>query len=284
MRIEFLGTAGAAATPLPGASDPTSVKARTYGAPYSRYGPCIFVHGPDILIDTPEECRLAMDRAGISHLKHCIFSHWHPDHTFGRRILEFNRDWGKYPAKPKCTQVYLLPALKNHADNLGLLNSLKWYERWGWVKIHEIDDDKPLIINHTTITPLAVTPDLAYGFIFTTGDKRVLIVPDEVHGWSPTADVVGVDVAILPAGLMVFNPHNGHRRWDANHPILKFEPTFEDILHLIEQIKPKTAIVTHLEANDMPDFDQLNEVADKLTHTGKYGKFIFAWDTLCVEV
>src|SRR5437868_5425454 len=65
MQIEFLGTGGAIATPVPGMLDPLNVKARTLGVPYSRFGPCIYVHGPELLIDTPEEARLALDRANI---------------------------------------------------------------------------------------------------------------------------------------------------------------------------------------------------------------------------
>ena len=38
------------------------VQARTEGRPYSRSGPSTFVHGPDVLIDTPEEIRARASR------------------------------------------------------------------------------------------------------------------------------------------------------------------------------------------------------------------------------
>jgi len=56
------------------------------------------------------------------------------------------------------------------------------------------------------------------------------------------------------------------------------------VLGMIAQIQPKRVFITHLEANDMPDYDQLRAVAARLTATGKYGELTFAWDTLSVEV
>lgn len=284
MIIEFLGTGGAAATPIPGATDPTSIKARTIGAPYSRYGPCIYVHGPELMIDTPEEARLAMERAGLARVPHCVYSHWHPDHTFGRRIFEFNRDFGRFPGQNYCTQVYLPDTVANSNDNLGLQNSLNWYARWGWVKVHTLKNDAAFELNGVQIKPIVVTPDLACGFLLTEGHKRALIVPDEVHGWQPPACVRGVDVAVMPAGIMPTNLFSGASRWDLAHPVFRFEPTFDDVLGMIAQIQPKRVFITHLEANDMPDYDQLRTVAARLTASGKYGELTFAWDTLSVEV
>ena len=57
MKIEFLGTGGAITTPNPGCNCSVCVQARKEGIPYSRSGPSLFVHGPDVLIDTPEEIK-----------------------------------------------------------------------------------------------------------------------------------------------------------------------------------------------------------------------------------
>lgn len=54
MRIEFLGTGGAITTPRPGCACRVCAEARVKGVPYSRTGPSVFIHGPDVLIDTPE--------------------------------------------------------------------------------------------------------------------------------------------------------------------------------------------------------------------------------------
>jgi phosphoribosyl 1,2-cyclic phosphate phosphodiesterase len=85
MRIEFLGTGGAGTTPRPLCDCRVCVEARTKGVPYSRSGPSVFVHGPDLLIDTPEEIKSQLNRSQVTRVAAVTYSHWHPDHTAGRR-------------------------------------------------------------------------------------------------------------------------------------------------------------------------------------------------------
>ena len=65
MRIEFLGTAGAVGLPRPTCACRICAEARARGVPYSRNGPALFVHGPDLLIDTPEDIVQSLNRANI---------------------------------------------------------------------------------------------------------------------------------------------------------------------------------------------------------------------------
>ena len=53
MQVEFLGAGGAITTPRPACTCRVCAEAREKGVPYSRTGPSLFVHGPDVLIDTP---------------------------------------------------------------------------------------------------------------------------------------------------------------------------------------------------------------------------------------
>ena len=88
MRIEFLGTGGAVVTPRPACECRVCAEARGRGVPFSRNGPSIFVHGPDLLIDTPEDIIASLNRANIRHVGAATWSHWHPDHTAGLRVFE----------------------------------------------------------------------------------------------------------------------------------------------------------------------------------------------------
>lgn len=98
MRIEFLGTGGALTTPKPGCSCGVCKEARERGVPYSRSGPSLFVHGPDVLIDTPEEIKDQLNRSQVREIAACLYSHWHPDHVMGRRVWEaLNNDWRGWP-------------------------------------------------------------------------------------------------------------------------------------------------------------------------------------------
>ena len=63
MRVEILGSGGAATIPRPGCQCRVCVEAREKGGRFARTGPSTFVHGPNILFDTPEESKFQLERA-----------------------------------------------------------------------------------------------------------------------------------------------------------------------------------------------------------------------------
>ena len=65
VRVEILGSGGAVTIPRPGCSCRVCVEAREKGVPYARTGPSVFVHGPDVLIDTPEEAKQQLNRSQV---------------------------------------------------------------------------------------------------------------------------------------------------------------------------------------------------------------------------
>ena len=108
MRVEILGSGGAVTIPRPGCSCRVCVEAREKGVPYSRSGPSVFVHGPDVLIDTPEESKLQLNRSQVGPIAAGLYSHWHPDHTAGRRVWESrNFDFRSRPRRYETTPLYI---------------------------------------------------------------------------------------------------------------------------------------------------------------------------------
>jgi len=107
MKLEILGSGGAVTTPKPFCTCSVCVAARKGSPIESRFGPCVFIHGPNLLIDTPEEIFVQLNRSSIKSIRACTYSHWHPDHTSGKRIFEMNKDWIGFPPKHKKTDVYL---------------------------------------------------------------------------------------------------------------------------------------------------------------------------------
>ena len=55
-------------------------------------------------------CVDAILRAGIARVDGCVYSHWHPDHTMGRRVWETRngdfRTWPREAKRPRVTDVY----------------------------------------------------------------------------------------------------------------------------------------------------------------------------------
>ena len=68
MEIEILGS-GVHYHTCPRMQVQVCVEAREKGIPYSRTGPSIFLHGPDVLIDTPEEIKEQINRSRIQRSK-----------------------------------------------------------------------------------------------------------------------------------------------------------------------------------------------------------------------
>ncbi|WP_273849926.1 MBL fold metallo-hydrolase [Guptibacillus spartinae] len=282
MKIEFLGTGGAMAIPRPLCQCAVCIEARKKGVPYSRSGPSVFVHGPNVLIDTPEDSYMQLNRSQISTIDGVFYSHWHPDHVMGRRVLEsVNADWCNYPPKGTTTDVYLPEQVAiDFQSRLGTGEHLAFFESQDYIALHKLKDGQKVTINDVTITPFRLSEDYVYAFLFEGDGKRVLIAPDELYGWEPP-ELGDLDLAILPTGICEFHPLTGERQISPDHPVLKEEATFRQTLAIIEKLQVKEVYLTHLEEPDQLSYDDLKIVED----TFQYDKKIsFAFDTLTINL
>lgn len=285
MRIEFLGTGGAITTPRPLCDCAVCVEAQARGVPYTRSGPSIFVHGPNILIDTPEEIKDQLNRAHISRIDAGLYSHWHPDHTAGSRIWEtINNDWRGLPPRPRCTPIYLPQQVAvDWTQRLALQEKFGWLTKMGVVDVRVVPDGETISIGDVTVRPFRLAEEYVYAFELRDEARRVLIAMDELHGWTPPPAVQGVDLAILPMGIPEFNPLTGERLISAEHPVLKVEATFSQTLEMVRQLKAKQVILTHIEEQFHLSHDDLHAVAIWV-HDQHGLDIAFAYDTQIVEV
>lgn len=283
MYVEFLGTGGAITTPRPGCNCTVCREARHKGVPYSRTGPSLFVHGPDILIDTPEEIKRQLNRAGIRHVPHCFYSHWHPDHTMGRRVWEMNYDWQQWPPQHRITDVYLPQQVAvDFRERLGAWEHLQYLQEQGVVRLSVLEDGETIAFGETQVYPFRLAQSYVYAFLFTQEETRVLIAPDELLGWSPPPLVQGVDLAIMPMGILEFDPFSGERRIPADHFILETEATFRQTLDMVREMEARAVIMTHVEEMSRLGYDDLLRLEERL----KEDEFNvrFAYDTMMVAL
>ncbi len=285
MKVEILGSGGATTTPRPGCGCRICVEARERGVPYARTGPSVFVHGPDVLFDTPEEAKFQLDRSGVTEIAACFYSHWHPDHTMGRRVWESRalsgfRDWPPDPARRRPTDVYLPEQVAHDARvRLGLRDHLEFMESRGWVRVHELRDGEVVELPGGTVRPFRLHEDYVYAFEVEADGRRLLVAMDETHDWTPPPEVRGADLAVLPMGVCEHDPFTGERKIHEDHPILRFEATFEDTLALVDALGAERVVLGHVEEVDGLGHDDLVRLAAKV------GRGItFAWDTMTVEV
>jgi phosphoribosyl 1,2-cyclic phosphate phosphodiesterase len=284
VQIEFLGSGGAITTPRPRCTCPLCVEARQKGIPYSRTGPSLFVHGPDILIDTPEESKAQIDRARITRIAAGLYSHWHPDHVVGLRVWEtMNADWFHWPPEHTQTDIYLPQQVAlDFRERLGAWAQLQYLQKFGVVRVIELADGDRITLGSTRIRPFRLAENYVYAFVFEDGGQRVLIAPDELFGWEPPAELRGLDLAVIPKGIAEFNPLTGARHIPADHPVLKAEATFRQTLDIVRKLDARRVIMTHIEEPDALNYDDLLRLELKLHDEGF--NITFAYDTMIVEV
>lgn len=283
MLVEFLGTGGAITLPRPLCGCRVCSQARREGLPYSRGGPCLFVHGPDVLIDTPEEVKDQLNRSQVTRIAACFYSHWHPDHVMGRRVFDMNLDLRNWPPQNRRTDVYLPGRVgRDFRERLGSFEHLSFLERAGVVRVVELDEGEGVEIGGVRISPFPLAEEYVYAFTFEEGGRRALIAPDELVGWEPPDWARGADLAVLPMGVAEFDPLTGERHIPRGHPMLGIEATFEETLDIVEGLDARRTILTHIEEVDALTHDDLQELGRRLRDEGRNVEF--AYDTLVVEV
>lgn len=283
LAFEFLGSGGAVRTPRPGCFCTNCTNARASGIPWSRMSPAVFVHGPDLLVDTGEDACAQLDRAGISHIAGALYSHWHPDHTAGQRMWETrNHDFLHWPSRHRTTPIYVTQHVLDDFKTFGVLEPLAYKEKVGFVNIHVFSH--PLEIGGWRITSFSVAQEFVDAFYFEEigGTRRALLCMDELYGWEPPDWLQGVDLAILPKGLSDVHPLTGEQVITPGHPVLKSEATWRQTLAMAQKIKARHTVFTHIEEPDPVTPPQLEELARRVE--AEQGLIVtFAYDTLVVN-
>jgi phosphoribosyl 1,2-cyclic phosphate phosphodiesterase len=275
-------------TPRPGCSCAVCSEARERGVPYSRTGPSVFVHGPDVLFDTPEEIKEQLNRSRVSRIAAAFYSHWHPDHVMGRRIWETRnydfRGWPREAKRTERTDIYR-PA-QVAAD------FRRWLASWehlvflqdaqGSVRLLELADGDEVVLDGARIVPFRLAEDYVYAFVIEYGERRVLLAMDELNRWQPPAKLGPLDLAIIPMGLTEHHLVTGERLIHQEHPLLEFEATFEETVDIVRGLDAHRFVLTHVEEPCGVGHDDLKLVAAQLQQDGLPVEF--AYDTMLIEV
>lgn len=277
MKIEILGSGGSFTIPRPACRCRVCAEARSKGTPYSRSGPSVFIHGPNILIDTPEESKEQLNRAGITKIDRCIYSHWHGDHVMGRRVWwSLNYDFKHVHPKHRKTPIYIPQQVaQDFKKYLGTWQQLNDLAEQGMVQLSIIEDGDTIKHNDMEICPFRLAEDYVYGFLVTEKGKRAVIIMDDMFEWNPPDSMIGVDLAILPMGVAEFNPLTGRRRMGKNHPVLAGEATFDDTLKVVKRLQAKETVLSHIEEHDGMSYNDLEEVSNQLQADGNNIRFAF---------
>ena len=283
MKINFLGTAGASLTPRPGCDCRVCTESREKGPPYSRWGPSVFIEDEHILFDSPEEISLELNRAGIMRVNHVFYTHWHPDHTSGIRVIEqLNIDWKGLPGHKnlRTTPVYLPPQVKKDFEKyLSLMDRLSYMKRLKLVSIIEILEGKPVQIGSLSVKAIQMKDPSLYAYLITDGEKRVLLALDDTKGWVPDHELKGVDLVVLETGWFEYGLE-GNILVVPEHNLRQVESSFEETLEILKNVNAKRVILTHIEEMNGRSYTDYLELEKELQEF----RITFAFDGMTVEV
>jgi phosphoribosyl 1,2-cyclic phosphate phosphodiesterase len=283
MRWEILGSGGAVTTPRP-LCDCALCRAARAGGKDHRLGPAVYLHDAGILFDTPEEIAEELARSGVTALSACFYSHWHPDHTAGRRIFEANMDYGrgaKALGVSRRTEVYAPDFVRAPMERrMDQWNQLERFQSMGLIGLHTLSPGQSAQVGDVRVTPVQLAESYVAAYIVEADGKRALVAMDELFGWQP--DLQGrFDLVMLPVGYFARDPETGLQRWNPSNPICQGEADFEESCRILERIDHDRAVFLHVEEIDGLDHDTLCRYV-ALAAQGR--DWSVAYDGMTVEV
>jgi len=203
--------------------------------------------------------------------------------VMGRRVWEMNNDWRNWPPQRKSTDIFLPKRVaQDFRSSLGTWQHLTYLEEHALVRLVELDEGESVMLGAYRVTPIALAERYVYAFVIEGEGKRVLIAPDELVGWEPPPMVRGVDVAVIPMGVVELDPFTGERRISQEHPVLTSEATFAWTLETARRLQSPRVVLTHIEEPDQLSHDDLQRLEPTLRTEGM--EVVFAFDTMIIDV
>ncbi len=280
MELVFLGTAGAETTPKVGSLCRVCQEARHKGGRFVRNGPSVFLRGVIVLFDTPEDVDKSLEREGIHEVRHLIYTHWHPDHTAGVRVLEqLNMDWID-PKGRRVTHVWLPTWVREDFRKWhGLEDNLEYFERVGIARIHEVGEGEAFQLDGLSARPFRMAQPGLTAYVLERESRRLVFAVDDTKDWKPGTEFLDPDLLVLETGWFERDPE-GRVIVPAGHPIRNEEASFDETLRIIDRINPRKAVLTHIEQLWARSYTDYLELEKK--HHGQ--KLQFAYDGLRIKL
>ncbi len=245
MKFTITGSGGFRTLPRPGCDCVSCQDARELS--YSRLGASLYLHDQRILFDTPENIVVELNNAGIAMVDHIFYTHWHPDHFLGMRVIEeLCTDWaedGSWRMAPKCrVKVHMPGKVREQAmERYGI-----FFDFWTRLGIAEMVDDAECCemgnvkIEHVQLDSRHLTPTRTTIYIISSEGKKVIYAPCDIIPFPESEKFRDADIMILQYGWM------GEKMASRARKGPHYEISFEEILDIIKRYKPKRVVLTHI--------------------------------------
>ena len=263
-----MGSGGSTTIPRPGCECRVCSEARVKGIPYSRSGPSMFIDDVNLLFDTPEEIALQLNRERINEIDYVFYTHWHPDHTFGMRIVErmykFWLDMFVRRNKPRnkvkvCALGEVMEDLKSMGYRGG--SFFTYYERSGLIEPTELKEGKDFKIRNIMITPFEVqtTYNISTVFLIQENNKRVVYAPCDVKPFPETHKLKNLDLLII-GSFHLDGPLKEGIVIPSDNPLRVelFSP--RELQQFARKLNARRMIVTHIEEEWGKTYDEYKQL------------------------
>jgi phosphoribosyl 1,2-cyclic phosphate phosphodiesterase len=235
VRLAVTGSGGALRIPNATCACAVCREARSRGAPYRRLGQSLYSRDMGALFDAPEDINEAINALSIPRVDAIFLTHWHPDHTAGLRIIEALRA----AAPDRAIEVFLPPGGLDFSINGNSL--LDWFTRSGYCSCRDLT--APIERGGVTVTPVTLDNGFVYAFALDSRGARVVHAPCHAKYLPDHPDLRDADVLILGLGT----PRGAEPG----------KTSFADNLRAIETLRPRRAVLTHIEEEWKMNHDEL---------------------------
>ncbi|MBI5000537.1 MAG: MBL fold metallo-hydrolase [Euryarchaeota archaeon] len=268
MKFTILGSGGANPTPRAFCQCTVCKKARRNGEPYKRNCSSLFVNDINTLIDCGEDIGDSVNRRNIKQVDNLFITHWHPDHTFGLRIILEANCKKKGNVSYKMVHIYIPKNVyKTLKQNFPVIDYFVNIQKTG--KLHLIEDGQKINIKDITVKVIGYRGKVSdtYAYLFECGEKKVLYAPCDTISFNRYINFNNLDLVIHECGLFSDDPS---------------EISFKTLMCRLKEIKPKKVILTHIEEG------QINYWGEKYLKSmiRKYSdiNFVFGYDGMEIKV
>ncbi|MDI6738131.1 MAG: MBL fold metallo-hydrolase, partial [Nanoarchaeota archaeon] len=169
--------------------------------------------------------------------------HWHPDHTMGIRIIEqINKNWHTNTPKSKPIDVYMPEEQIELMDKYLIRKSVfEFYETQGIMKLHFIEERKPVKLEETSIEAIRFLTSTAVYYLITEGNKKIVYMPCELEELKEIEQLRNADCLI--AHLSWFR----EKGICVDFPWSNTEQPVERILEFAKNLSIKSIVFMHID-------------------------------------
>lgn len=232
----------------------------------------LFIEDGNVLIDCPEDIGDSLYRNNIQNIEHLFITHWHPDHTFGLRVvLESVYDFYLHETKRPITlhlPKIVYEDIKKYYPSIDYLVDVR-----KMANIEYIEHGQNISIDGINITAVGFSGEWShtFGYLFESDGKKCLYAPCDTIQIEPeivTWYFWDLDVLIHECGIL--------------SPEVKTEISFDEFMERVRSCSPKKTIVTHIEEVEVKRWwtSYFQELHEKFTDVN----FEYASDGLIIEL